>query len=152
MVRRGEPREAALFDGPFYQQVLPDAVRQQCQDQSGHVPVVQLHLGDGATLDLCHVVSLAPTWFAVAYFRDPAVGEEVEQALLPYPMVEWITLSFHPPHVRRIGFDVEQSAAATRIEPIAPLQVASAAGAAQSLNVEPAVPPATLGDGHMAGR
>jgi hypothetical protein len=109
-----------MFDGRFYQAVLPDAVKQQCQMNPGHVPVVELHLADGTTLDLCHIVAFGPTWFAVAYFRNPAEGDEVEQALLPYPLVQWITLSAHPPQVRHIGFDVERSVAATQLEPVAP--------------------------------
>ncbi len=121
-----------MFDGPFYLSVLPDAVKQQCQMQPGHVPVVELHLGDGTTLDLCHIVTLAPSWFAVAYFRDPAEGEEVDQALLPYQFVQWITLSAHPPHVRRIGFDVERSASATQIEPVASPLTSPPAQAPQS--------------------
>jgi hypothetical protein len=116
-----------MFDGLFYQLVLPETVKQQCEQQAGHVPVVQLHLANGTTLDVCHIVSLGPTWLTVAYFRDPAESDEVEQALLPYTLVQWISLSFHPPHVRRIGFDVEQSAAATEIKPITPLQTASTA-------------------------
>jgi len=109
-----------MFDGQFYQAMLPDAVKQQCQMNPGHVPVVELHLGDGITLDLCHIVALAPMWFAVAYFRNPTEGDEVEQAFLPYPLVQWISLSAHPPHVRHIGFDVERSVAATQLGPVAP--------------------------------
>ncbi len=111
--------DGIMFDGQFYQAVLSEAVRQQCQMSPGHVPVVELHLADGSTLDLCHIVSLAPTWFAVAYFRNPAEGDEVEQALLPYPLVQWITLSVHPPHLRPIGFDVERSVAAVPLVPAA---------------------------------
>jgi hypothetical protein len=50
-----------MFDAEFYQAMLPDAVTQQCQMKPGHVPVVELHLADGTTLDLCHIVSLAPS-------------------------------------------------------------------------------------------
>ncbi len=109
-----------MFDGQFYQATLPDAVRQQCQMNPEHVPVVELHLADGTTLDLCHIVSLAPTWFAVAYFHNPAEGDEVEQALLSYPLVQWITLSTHPPQVRHIGFDVERSVSAIQPGAVAP--------------------------------
>lgn len=116
-----------MFDGPFYLSALPEVVKQQCQQQPEHVPVVELHLGDGTTLDVCHIISLAPTWFAVAYFRNPSLSDEVEQALLPYPLVQWITLATHPPHVRRIGFDVERSAAAVQIEPAAPIEIVPSA-------------------------
>jgi hypothetical protein len=108
-----------MFDAPFYLAVLPDAVRQQCQVNPEHVPVVELHLGDGTTLDLCHIVPLAPTWLAVAFFRSPGESDEVEQALLPYPLVQWITLSVRPLRVRHIGFDVDRSMAATQVAPVA---------------------------------
>jgi hypothetical protein len=135
-----------VFDGPFYEVVLTDMVERQCQANPGHVPVVELHLGDGTTLDLCHIVSLGPTWFAVAYFRNPAASDEVEQAFLPYPLVQWITLSTHPPHVRRIGFDVAMSAAA-----IAPPNSIVAQPPAPSLHTAGPPPGAIRSDGTPPG-
>jgi hypothetical protein len=130
--------EGVVFDSAFYQAMLPDAVKQQCQTVPGQVPVVELHLADGTTLDLCHIVALAPTWLAVVYFHNPAEGDEVEQAFLPYRLVQWITLSAHPSHVRHIGFDVERSVAATQRALVAP--EASAPGAASESAEDRAAP------------
>lgn len=106
-----------MFDAKFYQAVLPESVQQHCSATPEHVPVVELHLPDGTTLDVCHIETLADTWFAVVYFRNLMAGDDVDRAFLPYPLVQWITVSAHPPHVRRIGFDVARSAAATVILP-----------------------------------
>ena len=107
-----------MFDAKFYQIVLPESVRQACGAQPEHVPVVELHLSDGMTLDLCHVEMLADTWFAVVYFTNPTEGNDVDTAFLPYPLVQWLTVSMHPQHVRHIGFDVARSAAASVVVPV----------------------------------
>lgn len=108
-----------MFDARFYQTVLPETVQQRCDAQPEHVPVVELHLPDGTTLDLCCIATLADTWLSVIYFRDLAQGDAVDQAFLPYPLVQWVTVSVHPPHARHIGFDVARSAAAALVIPSA---------------------------------
>jgi len=79
---------------------------------AGHIPVLLLCLADGVTLDVCHIVALADTWFSIAYFRDPTEGDEADTAFVPYGLVQRFVPSAHPPQVRRIGFDIEKSAAA----------------------------------------
>jgi hypothetical protein len=97
------------FDTRFYLAALPSYIQQRCTVREGDVPVLQLHLADGTQLDLCHIVSLADSWFTVAYFRNPEESGDADEAFLPYGLVQWITLAFHPPHVRHIGFDVARS-------------------------------------------
>ncbi len=133
-----------MFDANFYRMALPESVRQACDGQPEHVPVVELHLPDGLTLDLCHIETLADTWLTVVYYRNPTEGSEVDTAFLPYPLVQWVTVSMHPPHVRHIGFDVARSVAASLVVPAPGAPIAPplpTAGAAADSRASP-LPPA----------
>jgi hypothetical protein len=95
------------FGPHFYLSVLPDRVVSQCQGHPDNVPVVNLHLGNGRMLDLCHIVHLTERWFAVQYFRDTETCEDMDVAFLPYDLVVMVTLSLHSADKRRIGFNIE---------------------------------------------
>jgi hypothetical protein len=111
-----------VFDAQFYRTALAEYVtQQQCRIPSGHVPVLQLSLADGGTLDICHIIALADTWLSVAYFRDPFQDDETDTAFLPYGLVQRILLSAHSPSVRRIGFDITRSAKALAPPPASAL-------------------------------
>lgn len=127
-----------MFDANFYRMVLPESVRQACQGQPEHVPVVELHLPDGLTLDVCHIETLANTWLAVVYYRNPNEDNEVDTAFLPYPLVQWVAVSVHPPHVRHIGFDVARSVAAAIVVP-----AFASPGVPPAPDTAPSVPPAS---------
>ncbi|MBI2872554.1 MAG: hypothetical protein HYY00_05100 [Chloroflexi bacterium] len=92
------------FDASFYRQVLPERVARECQGHPESVPVVNLHLANGRTLDLCHIIHLADTWFAVQYFRDTETCDDMDIAFLPYELVATVTVSLHHAGSRRIGF------------------------------------------------
>lgn len=96
-----------MFESAFFESVLPDRIRQRCVEQSGHVPVVELHLADGDSLDLCHIVHLADRWLLVAFYRDPAKCSDMDLAFLGYDTIKRITVSMHDPHSRRLGFNLE---------------------------------------------
>src|SRR5581483_3810189 len=108
-----------MFDAKFYQTVLPASLQQSCSTQPEHVPVVELHLPDGTTLDLACIEALTETWLAVEYFRNPTQDNVTETAFLPYSLVQWITVSMHPQHMRHIGFDMARSATASILTPAA---------------------------------
>ena len=93
-----------MFDAAFYTTAFPDLVQQECRRQSGQVPVVEFRLGDGTTLDVCHVMQLADRWMVLAFFRDPKTCEDMDIAFLPYELVVRINISLHNPRSRRIGF------------------------------------------------
>ena len=96
-----------MFDSAFYTTVFPQLVQQECRRQAEKVAVVELLLGDGGTLDICHVLQLADKWLAVAFFRDPKTCEDMDMAFLPYELVARVTVSFHSPQTRKLGFSVE---------------------------------------------
>jgi len=109
-------REATLevpsgppFGPAFFLTVLADRVQQQCKQQPDAIPVVELHLADGTTLDLCHVAGVGPQWIAALYYRDRETCEEMDTAFVPYGLITRLTISMWHRSQRKIGFDVEHS-------------------------------------------
>jgi hypothetical protein len=102
-------KRGAMFDAGFYASVLPDLLQRECRQQAGKVPVVEFHFADGTMLDICHIVQLGENWMVVAFFRDPETCEDMDFEFLPYELVLRITISFHNPKSRRLGFAPAES-------------------------------------------
>ena len=98
-----------MFDASFFTTVLPDRVRTECEARPEMVPVVRFRLGDGVTLDVCHVIHLAERWMAVAYFSDAEKCEDMDVAFVPYDTVTRVHLSLHHPQSRNLGFQLERT-------------------------------------------
>ncbi len=107
-----------MFDANFYRSALPERVEQQCAMKTGQIPVVELRLTDGTTLDICHIIHLAEPWFAVAYYRYPANCDDMNLAFLPYQVVARVVLSMHDPRSRRLGFNLEHETRALPMTPV----------------------------------
>jgi hypothetical protein len=97
-----------MFDAAFFQTVFPEHVSAECEAQPDRVPVVELYLADGTKLDLCHVVFLADSWLAVAYYRDGGRESELDTAFLPYGLIVRVTVALHPIARRKLGFRVHE--------------------------------------------
>lgn len=102
---------AAVPGGPpfgpaFFATVLADRVRAACDGHPGSVPVVELHLADGLTLDLCHVPAVEAQWLAVVAYRDRETCEEMDLMFVPYGLITRVTVSMWHPNQRPIGFDL----------------------------------------------
>jgi hypothetical protein len=102
-----------MFDAKFYAQTLPDLVRSECRRQPDKTPVVELRLGDGSTLDVCHVAQLAERWLAVTFFRDVENCDDMDVSFLPYELVARITVSLHLKQSRKLGFSIEDTVKST---------------------------------------
>ena len=100
-----------MLDAAFFQEAFPGLIKEECSGRPDYVPVVHLHLSDGTFLDVCHIPQLAPAWIGVVYFRDPGSCEDMDYAFLPYGLINRVTLSFHDPQSRRLGFRVESISA-----------------------------------------
>lgn len=88
---------ATMFDANFFRTALPERVRAACEADTSFMPIVHLHLMDGAVLDVCNIAYLAEKWFAVAYFRDASADERLDVAFLRYDLVSRVTLSLTTP-------------------------------------------------------
>lgn len=117
-VRPGIP--GPVFGPDFYVTVLPDRVMSQCQGDPNSVPVVNLNLANGRTLDLCHITHLTDRWMAVQYFRDSENCDDMDVAFLPYDLVMMVTVSVHHSGERPIGFNVEGGTPALSGQPVEP--------------------------------
>lgn len=111
-----------MFDAMFYQAVLPDRVKAECENCPSEVPVVELHLGSGAVLDLCHILHASGEWMVCRFFRNPGHDDEMDVAFVPYGLVSLVTVSTHPPEKRRFGFQLESSVAPPPADPPAAAQ------------------------------
>lgn len=103
-----------LFGPQFFKQVLPDRVRAACAGHPERVPAVELHLADGPTLDLCHVPTVEPAWFAATVFRDHQTCEDMDLVFVPYTMVMRVTILLWPRSQRPAGFALPPSPAEVR--------------------------------------
>lgn len=98
-----------MFDASFYAETLPDLVQAECRRQPEKTPVVEMRLGDGGALDVCHVAQLAERWLAVTFFRDVEACEDMDVCFLPYELVARVTVSLHPRQTRKLGFSIEKT-------------------------------------------
>ncbi len=94
------------FGPAFFATVLADRVRAACEGQPEHVPVVELHLADGLTLDLCHIPGIEPQWLAVQAYRDRETCDEMDLVFVPYGLITRVTVSMWHPNQRPIGFQL----------------------------------------------
>ena len=100
------PMSGFPFGPQFFQQVLPDRVRAACDGHPEHVPVVEFHLADGTTLDVCHVPAIEPVWFAAEVFRDRETCEDMDMVFVPYSVVIRVTVSLRHRSQRPAGFEL----------------------------------------------
>jgi len=52
---------ACAFGPSFFLGHLGRFVRDQCPDPKENLPTVHVHLADGETLDVCHIIGISPT-------------------------------------------------------------------------------------------
>ena len=85
--------DAACTFGPsFFLGQLGRFVRDRCPDPKEHLPVVQIHLASGETLDICHIIGVSPHWVMLAV-RDAAShrdGMAIE--LVPYDIIRRVCI------------------------------------------------------------
>lgn len=94
------------FGPEFFMSVLKDRVRQQCDQQPEAVPVVELHLGDGTTLDLCHVPGVGSQWIAIEFYRDRETCTDMDLSFIPFALITRVTVSMWHRSQRSVGFDI----------------------------------------------
>lgn len=101
----------ACFDAAFFSGFLGDRVRALCAQQPDRVPVVLLHLADGAILDLCHIEQLFPDWVGATVFHDVKTCTRMDLVFVPYGLITRVTISLPSIDERRIGFQLPSRSA-----------------------------------------
>ena len=95
--------------GPeFFLGHLAAFVRDRCPDPAEGLPVVEVHLADGETLDLCHIIGATPRWVALAVNEAERAtsAPRMRTEIVPYETVLRVTIRTVRPGAAAHGFDV----------------------------------------------
>lgn len=84
-----EECERRFAFGPvFFLTHLRAFVRDHCPSPADGLPAVELALADGARLQLCHVIGVAPAWVALAVIDEDGVGgRPMRTEFVPYASI-----------------------------------------------------------------
>jgi len=122
------------FGPAFFMTQLRGFAGEKCPDPALERPIVEIHLGDGDVLELCHIVGVTPAWVALAV-RDGDENENPQRLrteFVPFEGIARVTLRGTRPESPRLGFEhgrvPKVMSAATRPEmtPEAAIRAASA--------------------------
>lgn len=96
------------FGPVFFLTHLRAFVRDHCPSPADGLPAVELALADGARLQLCHVIGVAPAWVALAVIdEDGAGGRPMRTEFVPYASIARIGI--RPPRGGDPGIGFSQS-------------------------------------------
>lgn len=99
------------FGPPFFLTRLAALVRESCPSRTENLPSVLLHLVDGESIDVCHVIGLAESWVAVAAHDpgapSPGTTPGMRTVLVPYETILRVSLRLQAADGSRIGFRQE---------------------------------------------
>jgi hypothetical protein len=80
------------FGPSFFMGQLGRFVRDRCPDPKETLPVVEVLLADGDTLDVCHIIGVAPRWVVLAVRQPSGRSREMTTALVPYELVRRVCI------------------------------------------------------------
>jgi len=125
------------FGPAFFMTQLRGFAGEKCPDPALQRPAVEIHLGSGETLDLCHIIGVTPNWVALAVHDgdDDEATHPMRTEFVPFEAIARVTLRASRPETPHIGFEVSRVPRVldTRANPeMAPEEAvrAAAAGAA----------------------
>jgi hypothetical protein len=95
------------FGPAFFMTQLRGFAGEKCPDPALERPAVEIHLGDGETLDLCYIIGVTPGWVALAVLdEDEADGSRrMRTEFVPFEAIERVTLRGSRPESPRLGFE-----------------------------------------------
>lgn len=104
--------DAPPFGAAFFLEQLRGLIRDRCPSPAEGLPGVELHLVDGETLDLCHVIGVASSWVVLAVNeRDRASSEpRMRTELVPFATIIRVTIRTSRDETHPIGFDATHRA------------------------------------------
>jgi len=97
------------FGPSFFLGQLGRFVRDRCPDPKEHLPVVQVHLADGETLDICHIIGVSPHWVMLAVHDAASHHDGMVIEVVPFAVVRRISI-----RTRRAAEGVSPGFAQTR--------------------------------------
>ncbi|MBZ5558318.1 MAG: hypothetical protein LAO77_13690 [Acidobacteriia bacterium] len=95
---------SCTFGPSFFLGQLGGFVRDHCPTPDEHLPMVQILLADGRTLDLCHIIGVSPRWVMLAV--GDATGRQGEMAieLVPFEMIHGVRIRTRHDEGSTVGF------------------------------------------------
>jgi hypothetical protein len=79
-------------------------VRDQCPDPKENVPTVLVHLADGETLDVCHIIGVSPQWVALAVRDAMNHRDGMAVELVPFEIIRRVCIASRRAEDASIGF------------------------------------------------
>lgn len=101
------PLEAPFGPGFFLRQLRAFA-RDRCPDPGEGLPAVQIHLGTGEVLDLCHVLGLGQAFVALAVLDGEGEPRRMRTELVPYQLIVRVTIRLTGSR-GQVGFDLDHA-------------------------------------------
>lgn len=95
---------ACAFGPSFFLGHLGRFVRDRCPDQKENLPRVQVHLVDGNTLDVCHIIGVSPRWVMLAVRDATNQGDGMAVELVPYEIIRRVGIGSQRAETASIGF------------------------------------------------
>ncbi len=83
---------ACAFGPSFFLGHLGRFVRDRCPDPKDNLSEVQLHLADGETLHLCHIIGVSPRWVVLAVHDATSRGDGMAIELVPYEIIRRVCI------------------------------------------------------------
>ena len=95
---------ACTFGPSFFLGHLSRFVRDHCPDPEEHLPLVQIRLADGQTLDLCHIIGVSPRWVMLAIRDAAAHPTDMAIEIVPFAMVQGVRIRTRHAEGTSVGF------------------------------------------------
>jgi hypothetical protein len=92
------------FGPAFFLTQLGIFVRDRCPAAAERLPAVEIHLGDGTTLDVCHVIDLTRSCVVLAVDDRKVAGFAMRTEVVPYGLIVRLTIRAFAPDGERLGF------------------------------------------------
>ena len=92
------------FGPSFFLAHLGRFVRNHCPDPKENLPTVNVHLVDGETLDVCHIIGVSPRWVMLAVRNAASHRDGMAVELVPYESVRRVGIGTRHVEGSSIGF------------------------------------------------
>ncbi|HLG54301.1 MAG TPA: hypothetical protein VI485_03155 [Vicinamibacterales bacterium] len=99
---------ACAFGPSFFLGQLGRFVRDRCPDPTENLPMVEVRLVDGETLDVCHIIGVSPRWVMLAVRDAASHRDEMALTLVPYETIQRVGISTRRAEGSSIGFSQAQ--------------------------------------------
>lgn len=104
-----EADRAFPFGPSFFLLHLARFVRDSCPDPAERLPVVQLHLADGETLDVCHCIGVSPRWVLLAVADTTGHREGMAIECVPFQLIQRVSIHARRAEGTSLGFSQQQA-------------------------------------------